>query len=100
VGDVEEALRLFSVSTLAAASAGLGTADNVTPEIISKVKAAENRILGMVAAGATIALSRVKERLLLGGLEESIINLAIRTMERRDELRLVNERRTIQRARN
>jgi hypothetical protein len=42
----------------------------------------------------------VKERLLVGGVEESIINLAVRTMERRDELRLINERRTIQRSRN
>ena len=94
--DVQEALRLFKVSTLTAAQAGLGIEEGANPDTAAKIRAAEARIRKLCREGDSMPLSRLKERLQQGGYEESEINAAIRTMEVREELRLVNERKTVQ----
>jgi len=100
VAHAEEALRLFRVSTLNAAQSGLSTLEsNMSPAMIDAIKAVETRLNTLLAVGHAMPTANVKERLLRGGCTESAIHAALRVMERRDEITLINERKSIRRNR-
>jgi DNA replication licensing factor MCM5 len=100
VAHAEEAMRLFRVSTLNAAQSGLSTLEsNMTPDMIESIRKVENRINLLIPLGGSAATSRVKDTLMRAGFDESLVNAALRVMERRDELTLINERKTIRRNR-
>jgi DNA replication licensing factor MCM5 len=100
VAHAEEAYRLFRVSTLNAAASGLSVLEAyMPPELQAAVQKIERRLGLLLPVGSSQATSRIKEQLLRSGFDESSINAAIRVMERRGELTLVNERKTIRRDR-
>ena len=98
---VAEAMRLFRVSTVNAAASGLtmleGTlteADRVT------IKGIEARIARVVPLGSSMQLARLKQSLTSaggGGYSDDQINTALRIMERRHDVQLYNERKTLRR---
>ena len=100
VAHAEEALRLFRVSTLSAAASGLSVLEAyMPPEMQQAVQRIERRIVSLVPVGGSTATARVKEQLMRAGFDEQAVNAAIRVMERRGELALVHERKTIRRER-
>jgi DNA replication licensing factor MCM5 len=97
--DVQEAMRLFQVSTLTAAKSGIAGVleSNMDADTRARVKRAEAKIAAKVPVGSSVATSRIKDLLGREGVEDHIVNLALKTMERRDEITLVHERKTIRR---
>jgi DNA replication licensing factor MCM5 len=96
----EEALRLFRVSTLNAAASGLSVLESyMPPEIQAAVQRIEKRIASLIPVGGTQSTSRVKELLMRSGFLEAAVQSALRVMERRGELTLIHERKTIRRDR-
>lgn len=95
----QEALRLFKVSTLNAAASGLNTLESsMDDETRKRVQLIEQRIQRLVPLGGSAPTSRVKEALLRGGFSEGEVNMALKVLERRDEISLHNERKTLRRA--
>jgi DNA replication licensing factor MCM5 len=96
---VKEALSLFKKSTLAAAQKGNGVGDVLSPDMMARVKACEQRILKVVGPGQTLPVSHVKSQLRANGFDEGAINAALRVMDSREEIRLVDERKMVRRLR-
>lgn len=95
---VKEAVRLFRVSTLAAAASGLSSLDeNMSPDLRDKVIQIEKRIARMVPVNGSTSTALVKSNLMRSGFNEGEVGAAIRIMERRGELALVSERKTLRR---
>ena len=63
----------------------------------AQVKRAEVRILKLVPPGSSMPTSRVKEALARAGYDDSTVNNALKIMERREEVALLNERKTVRR---
>jgi DNA replication licensing factor MCM5 len=96
----EEALRLFRVSTLDAAASGLSTLEgNMTEDGRKRILMIEGRIQRALPVGSAVPTALLKENLLRAGFKEGDVNMALKIMERRDEIRLINERRTLRRIR-
>jgi hypothetical protein len=55
------------------------------------------RILKLVPPGSSMPTSRVKEALARAGYDDSTVNNALKIMERREEVALLNERKTVRR---
>ena len=101
VDHVAEAIRLFRVSTLNAARSGLSSLpDNMTPAVKLAVQSVEKRINNMVPNGGSMSVSRLREQLLRAGFEDSAISTALVVMERRKEVVLTNERKTLRKGVN
>jgi hypothetical protein len=94
---VDEAIRMFNVSTLSAAQSGMGGGEVLAAHLQEKVKRAEVRILKLVPPGSSMPTSRVKEALARAGYDDSTVNNALKIMERREEVALLNERKTVRR---
>jgi DNA replication licensing factor MCM5 len=95
---VQEALRLFRVSTLNAAASGLNTLETgLSDEERRLVIQIEGRLNRLIPVGGSAPTGRIKETLLRAGFPDNAVNAAIKIMERRDELQLVNERKTMRR---
>lgn len=92
---VDEAIRLFNVSTLSAAQSGVQGGEVLAAEMQKKVKQAEVRILKILVPGTSMPTSRVKEALGRAGYDDGVVNTALRVMERREEIVMLNERKTI-----
>ena len=95
---VKEAVRLFRVSTLAAAASGLNSVETgMSNEQRGKVQQIESRVARMVPTNGTIPTARLKEQLKKANFSEVEINAALTVMERRGEVSLINERKTLRR---
>jgi DNA replication licensing factor MCM5 len=94
---VKVALSLFKKSTLAAAQKGLGTGEVLTEDSRRRVQACEARVLKSVGLGQTVPVSHVKSQLRAAGFDEGTINTALRALDGREEVRLVDERKSVRR---
>ena len=94
---VKEALALFKKSTLAAAQQGNGLGDVLSADMQLSVRACEARILKVVGAGQTLPVAHVKGQLRAQGFDEGVINTALRVMDSREEIKLVDERKMVRR---
>lgn len=97
VEHVKEALHLFKKSTLAAAQKGNGLGDVLSADMTKSVRACEVRILKVVGPGQTLPVAYVKSQLRGLGFDEGVINTALRVMDSRDEIKLVDERKMVRR---
>ena len=61
------------------------------------VQTIETRINNMVPSGGTVATQRLKEQLMRAGFDDGSINAALKVMERRNDVVLTNERKTLRR---
>jgi len=103
VDHVKEALRLFQVSTLAAAQTGEGSAVgglSNDPEFRKKVQRAEKYIQQRIMIGESKQTSKMaRDAQQRTGIEENVMNAAILVMVRRGELEFMNKRKKIYRRR-
>ncbi|KAG0479580.1 hypothetical protein HPP92_010438 [Vanilla planifolia] len=92
---VEEAFRLFNVSTLDAARSGINEHLNLTPEIANEIKQAETQIKRRMGIGSHLSERRLIDDLTRMGMNESIIRRALLIMHQREEVEYKRERRVI-----
>ncbi|WOK96282.1 DNA replication licensing factor MCM5 [Canna indica] len=92
---VEEAFRLFNVSTMDAARSGINEHMNLTPEIANEIKQAETQIKRRMGIGSHISERRLIDELARMGMNESIVRRALLIMHQRDEVEYKRERHVI-----
>ncbi|KAI4344243.1 hypothetical protein L6164_011491 [Bauhinia variegata] len=93
--NVQEAIRLFTVSTMDAARSGINQQVNLTPEMANEIKQAETQIKRRVGIGNHISERRLIDDLSRMGMNESIVRRALIIMHQRDEVEYKRERRVI-----
>ncbi|XP_008784797.2 DNA replication licensing factor MCM5 [Phoenix dactylifera] len=92
---VEEAFRLFNVSTMDAARSGINEHLNLTPEIANEIKQAETQIKRRMGIGSQMSERRLVDQLTRMGMNESIVRRALLIMHQRDEVEYKRERHVI-----
>jgi DNA replication licensing factor MCM5 len=92
---VEEAVRLFNVSTVDAARSGINEHLNLSPEIANEIKQAEAQIKRRMGIGSHISERQLIDELTRMGMNESIIRRALLIMHQRDEVEYKRERHVI-----
>jgi hypothetical protein len=65
--------------------------------LIGRDPALSARILKVVGAGQTLPVAHVKGQLRAQGFDEGVINTALRVMDSREEVKLVDERKMVRR---
>ncbi|KAH9654541.1 DNA replication licensing factor MCM5 [Citrus sinensis] len=93
--EVNEAVRLFTVSTMDAARSGINQQVNLTAEMAHEIKQAETQIKRRIPIGNQISERRLIDDLTRMGMNESIIRRALIIMHQRDEVEYKRERRVI-----
>uniref|UniRef100_A0A7S2V4P1 DNA helicase n=1 Tax=Fibrocapsa japonica TaxID=94617 RepID=A0A7S2V4P1_9STRA len=101
VGDVSEALRLFKVSTMSAASTGSSVLDmnNLRSEVRQEVVRAEDFLKQRISLGSTVNTKRMCEEATAQGHSDYAVRRAIAIMVKRNELVERNQGRLIRRQR-
>lgn len=94
---VQEALRLFTVSTIDAAKSGLQEMTRFTEEQQSELRATEERVRQRLPIGAVASKRALIDELVRYGLSEWAVERAILGMQQRHEVELRNEGRRIMR---
>ncbi|KQK01163.1 DNA replication licensing factor MCM5 [Brachypodium distachyon] len=92
---IEEAFRLFNVSTVDAARSGINEHLNLSPEIANEIKQAEAQIKRRMGIGSHISERRLLDELNRMGMNESIVRRALVIMHQRDEVEYKRERHVI-----
>ncbi|KAJ7979647.1 DNA helicase [Quillaja saponaria] len=93
--NVQEAIRIFTVSTMDAARSGINQQVNLTPEMMNEIKQAETQIKRRIGIGNHISERRLIDELSRMGMNESIVRRALIIMHQRDEVEYKRERRVI-----
>jgi len=97
VDHVKEALRLFQVSTLFAATSNFGDGGG-SAEFMDEVKKAEKWLERRVAIGAAVSYEGIKKRMITTKIaSENAITKAISLMASRGSFQFTNMRKTIHR---
>lgn len=94
---VEEALRLFNVSTLTAAASGTGIGEVLSGAMMEKVQRCETHIQKAINVQRSMPTSKLQEMMRKRGYDDATVIHALRIMEMREEVTLVNERKTVRR---
>ncbi|XP_010942148.1 DNA replication licensing factor MCM5 [Elaeis guineensis] len=92
---VEEAFRLFNVSTMDAARSGINEHLNLTPEIANEIKQAETQIKRRMGIGSRMSERRLIDELTRMGMNESIVRRALLIMHLREEVEYKRERHVV-----
>ncbi|MQL98590.1 hypothetical protein Taro_031301 [Colocasia esculenta] len=92
---VEEAFRLFNVSTMDAARSGINDHVNPSPEIANEIKQAETLIKRRMGIGSHMSERRLIDELTRMGMNESIVRRALLIMAQRDEVEYKRERHVV-----
>ncbi|KAF3452998.1 hypothetical protein FNV43_RR03431 [Rhamnella rubrinervis] len=95
--NVQEAVRLFTVSTMDAARSGINQQINLTAEMANEIKQAENQIKRRIGIGNHISERKLIDEFARMGMNESIVRRALIIMHQRDEVEYKRERRLIYR---
>ncbi|XP_050272148.1 DNA replication licensing factor MCM5 [Quercus robur] len=93
--NVQEAIRLFTVSTMDAARSGISQQVNLTAEMANEIKQAETQIKRRIGIGNHISERRLIDDLTRMGMNDSIVRRALIIMHQRDEVEYKRERRLI-----
>lgn len=95
---VDEAIRLFRVSTMNAADSGLSHF-YMSKEMMNSVKRVEERITRgkMLPPQTLVSAEKVRSSLLNQGVDPTMIKQALRVMESKGEIQFLNERRYVKR---
>lgn len=97
---VEEALRLFKVSTMQAVLAGHSLEGMTRPDLIKEIDRIEKAIRQRLPIGASISYrSMVSEMTLNKGFPEHAVNRALEIMVQQEKLLLKNQRKVLLRQR-
>ncbi|KAI9117294.1 hypothetical protein K1719_011460 [Acacia pycnantha] len=93
--NVQEAIRLFTVSTMDAAKSGIAQQVNLTPDMANEIKQAETQIKRRIGIGNHLSERRLIDDLVRMGLNDSIVRRALIIMHQRDEIEYKRERRVV-----
>ncbi|XP_045827556.1 DNA replication licensing factor MCM5 [Trifolium pratense] len=93
--NVQEAIRLFTVSTMDAAKSGINQQINLSKEMAQEIQQAENQIKRRIGIGNHISERRLIDDLGRMGLNESIVRRALLIMHQREEVEYKRERRVV-----
>eukprot|EP01138_Halocafeteria_seosinensis_P016423 gb/GECG01016754.1/.p1 GENE.gb/GECG01016754.1/~~gb/GECG01016754.1/.p1 ORF type:complete len:754 (+),score=107.58 gb/GECG01016754.1/:1-2262(+) len=95
---VDEAIRLFRVSTMNAADSGLSHF-YMSKEMMNSVKRVEERITRgkMLPPQTLVSAEKVRSNLMNQGVDAAMIKQALRVMESKGEIQFLNERRYVKR---
>ncbi|KAI4379354.1 hypothetical protein MLD38_005666 [Melastoma candidum] len=93
--NVQEAIRLFTVSTMDAARSGVNQQINITPDMGNEIKQAETQIRRRIGIGNHISERKLIDELTRMGMNESTVRRALIIMHQRDEVEYKRERRLI-----
>lgn len=96
---VNEAIRLFNISTYDAVTSGVLHAEHISPAVFADVQSAEKLLKRRLPIGSHTSERAVVEDFVKQGLSEFAIRKAIEVMVRRDELEYRNQRKKIYRKR-
>mmetsp|Transcript_9172 Transcript_9172/g.22996 ORF Transcript_9172/g.22996 Transcript_9172/m.22996 type:complete len:615 (+) Transcript_9172:3-1847(+) len=96
---VNEAIRLFKVSTLDAARAGVTGPENLSREVLQEVEHAEEVLKRRLPIGGQIAEAVIVRDLQRSGLQSRAVRMAIQAMVQRGELEFRRQRKHVHRRR-
>jgi DNA replication licensing factor MCM5 len=97
---VNEAIHLFQVSTLDAASSGVGGAENLSPQMVQQIGTVETLLKRRIAIGSKANLAQiVREFDISHNLPENVVRHAVNILVARDEFGYINQRKRIKRKR-
>ena len=95
---VTEAIRLFRVSTLNAASSGMIQAEGfINSETLAEISACEENIKRTLPRGQSISVERLERQQVNLGRSEFVVRKALEIMVRRGDLAYKNQRRQLRR---
>eukprot|EP01114_Cavostelium_apophysatum_P022780 TRINITY_DN8362_c0_g1_i1.p1 TRINITY_DN8362_c0_g1~~TRINITY_DN8362_c0_g1_i1.p1 ORF type:complete len:734 (+),score=182.09 TRINITY_DN8362_c0_g1_i1:65-2266(+) len=94
---VNEAIRLFKVSTYEAATSGAVVTETLNPQVMKEVTGAEQSIKRRLPIGSQISEKQVVEDFVKQGMSEFAIRKAIQIMVQREELEYRAQRKRIYR---
>jgi DNA replication licensing factor MCM5 len=95
---VDEAIRLFTVSTFSAATSNFGP-EGLGPEFMERVKRAEQLVRRRLPIGAKIATRQLTAELVQASFPEAVASKTIDVMAQRGELEARNQGKLLYRAR-
>ncbi len=97
---VNEAIALFQVSTLDAASSGVAGAENLSPALLQQLGAVEALLKRRVAIGSKANLAQlVRELDASHNMPEAVVRHAVNILVARDEFEYLSQRKRIRRKR-
>eukprot|EP01104_Vermistella_antarctica_P009551 TRINITY_DN2470_c0_g1_i2.p1 TRINITY_DN2470_c0_g1~~TRINITY_DN2470_c0_g1_i2.p1 ORF type:complete len:572 (+),score=140.08 TRINITY_DN2470_c0_g1_i2:842-2557(+) len=99
VNHVNEAIRLFKVSTVEAASSGVSGPENLTPEVLAEISRVEALLKRRLPIGSRTSQQRICEDFQARGVASNVVAKAISIMVSRDELEYRNQRKIVYRKR-
>jgi len=94
---VNEAIRLFKVSTFEAATSGAIQSDSLTPQLLAEVQNAEKLLKRRLPIGSQISEKHVIDDFVKQGVSEFAIRKAIAILIQRDEMEYRSQRKRIYR---
>eukprot|EP01031_Cornospumella_fuschlensis_P022281 gene22281-27244_t len=98
VSDVEEALRLFKVSTLAASQTSTSLYATLTgPQASQEVQRAEQFLLQRIGVRGTVSAKRVYEEAQLSGYSREGVRMCVRAMVMRGEMQEMQQGKILRR---
>jgi len=96
---VNEAIRLFNVSTFDAITAGVVQSDYMSPALQTEVQNVERVLKRRLPIGSAFSETQIVKDLIRQGMTEHSVRKAIDVMVKRDELEYRNQRRRLYRKR-
>jgi DNA replication licensing factor MCM5 len=96
---VDEAIRLFKVSTLEAATSAGGASEVMTPELAAEVEVVEQRLRQRLPVGHSSSERAIMDDFVRQGLSSMAVGRAIAIMMQREELEYKNRRKMLYRKR-
>ncbi|CAM6127448.1 unnamed protein product [Calypogeia fissa] len=94
---VDEAFRLFNVSTMDAATSGVTAHLNITPEMRSEIQQVETQVKRRMGIGSRMSVRSLVDQIARMGMSEDTIRRALHIMAQREEVEFMRERRVIER---
>lgn len=94
---VDEAFRLFNVSTMDAATSGVTAHLSITPEMRAEIQQVETQVKRRMGIGSRMSVRSLVDQIARMGLSEDTIRRALHIMAQREEVEFMRERRVIER---
>lgn len=99
VDHVEEAIRLFKVSTISAAKSGVASMAFGSPEMRKNVQMMEAALKNRIAIGRSVSVRKLREDFSKQGFGRQVIDMAIQASTKRGDMQYHNQRKFLRRRR-
>jgi len=99
VDHINEAIRLFKVSTLNAATAGMSGEGMMSAEMVQEVQTVEDMLKRRLAIGSSVPVGKIVEQLVQQGRRVHVVRQAVDALVKKGEMKTTNQRRMLTRVR-